>query len=291
MYTDIYGNKLYKVGLHIHTTLSDGRKTPEEVAKIYKDAGFDAIAITDHWKYHGDSVISDLLIISGCEYNMGASDTSVDVMHIVGVGMESAPNLTRGECARQDVIDEIRRCGGLAILAHPAWSLNSPEHAKELSGFEAVEIYNTVSNVNQSSRPYSGYFVDLLANEGIEYPLIATDDSHYYDGEDDTVSYVMVKSEGLSAKNILDAIRHKDFYATQGPELHVRREGNKMIADCSECVMIDFLSNSAWCPDKITRGQGLTHAEYEIKKHDKWVRVEVHDENGKYAWSNVFGVK
>ena len=51
--------------------------------------------------------------------------------------------------------------------------------------------------------------------------------------------------------------------------------------------MIDFLSNAAWGPDRITRGENLTHAEYLIKPHDKWVRVEVHDENGCYAWSNV----
>ena len=34
----------YKIGLHVHTTLSDGRKSPDEVARIYKEAGFDAIA-------------------------------------------------------------------------------------------------------------------------------------------------------------------------------------------------------------------------------------------------------
>ena len=88
MYKDMYGNIRYKVGLHIHTTESDGKVSPEESARIYKEAGFDAIAITDHWKYHGEDEISGLKILSGCEYNMGASDTSVDVMHIVGVGIQ-----------------------------------------------------------------------------------------------------------------------------------------------------------------------------------------------------------
>ncbi len=290
MYKDMFGNIRYKVGLHTHTNLSDGRVSPEEAAKIYKEAGYDALAITDHWKYYPEGELGGLLIISGCEYNMGAADTSVDVMHIVGIGMDSEPDLERNKCTRQEVIDAIRECGGMAVLAHPAWSLNTPAHAKELSGFEAVEIYNTVSNVNQSSRPYSGYFVDLLANEGITYPLTATDDVHYYNGEDDAKSYVMVKAESLSKKDILDAIRKRDFYATQGPELHVRREGNRIIADCSECVMIDFLSNAAWCPDRIYRGSGLTHAEYTLKAFDKWVRVEVHDENGNYAWSNVIEI-
>lgn len=290
MYKDIFGNTCYKIGLHIHTTLSDGHVTPEEAAKIYKEAGFDAIALTDHWKYHGEDEISGLKIFSGCEYNVGRSDTSVDVMHIVGVGMESDPELVRDTVSRQEIIDHILAEGGLAILAHPAWSLNTPEEAMELTGFDAVEIYNTVSNVNQSSRPYSGYFVDLLANKGVVYPLIATDDTHYYQGEDETKSYIMVMANSLEKDDIIKAIRDGAFYATQGPELHIRREGNKVIADCSSCTMINFLSNSAWAPDRITRGSGLTHAEYEIKSWDKWVRVEVQDEEGQYAWSNIIVV-
>lgn len=286
MYTDIFGNTRYKIGLHIHTTRSDGQVTVEEAARIYKEAGFDAIAVTDHWKYHGADYISDLKILPGCEYNLGASDTSVDVMHIVGVGMDTEPTLSK-QNSRQEVIDAINEHGGIAILAHPAWSLNTPEHAEALRGFAATEIYNTVSDVHQSSRPYSGYFVDLLANRGTAYPLIATDDTHYYDGTDETKSYIMVKAISCEKNDLLDAIRNGDFYATQGPELHIRREEDKIIADCSPCAKIDFLSNAAWGPDRITRGEALTHAEYKIKPHDKWVRVEVCDADGNYAWSNV----
>lgn len=287
MYKDIFGNTLYKVGLHTHTNLSDGSVSPAQAAEIYRKAGFDAIAITDHWIYGAECELSGLKIISGCEYNLGKSDTATDVMHIVGVGMKKDPLLNRETSSRQEVIDSIKATGGIAILAHPAWSLNKPEDAKELSGIDIVEIYNSVSDVCQSSRPYSGYFVDLLANDGIAYPLVATDDTHYYNGEDETKSYIMVKSESNSTEDILSAIRRGDFYATQGPELHIRREGDKIIADCSECTMIDFLSNSAWAPDKITRGSGLTHAEYTIKEWEKWVRVEVRDEHGNYAWSNI----
>ena len=291
MFTDMFGDKRYKIGLHIHTTLSDGKVSPQESARIYKEAGFDAIAITDHWVYGEEQELSGLKIFSGCEYNMGASDTAVDVMHIVGFGMDYKPELKKEENSRQEVIDAINAAGGMAVLAHPAWSLNIPEHAEALSGFGATEIYNSVSDVNQSSRPYSGYFVDILANRGTVYPLIATDDTHYYNGDDETKSWIMVKSESLDKNHIIKAIKEQEFYATQGPELHVRREGDKLIADCSPCVMIDFLSNAAWGPDRITRGEDLTHGEYLIKPHDRWVRVEVHDKEGRYAWSNIVKVE
>jgi len=289
MYRDMFGNLRCKVGLHMHTSISDGKVSPEEAARIYKDAGYDAVAITDHWKYHAEDEISGLKIIPGCEYNTGAADTAADVMHILGIGMHSAPELTR-QNSRQEIIDAIIACGGFAILAHPAWSLNTPEEAKALSGFSGVEIYNSVSNVGMSSRPYSGYFVDLLANQGVIYPLFATDDTHYYQGQDNTKSYIMVKTEDDSVSGILDAIRAEEFYATQGPELHVRREGEKIIADCSPCVTIDFLSNSSYARDKMNRGKDLTHGEYTVKSWDKWIRVEVCDENGNYAWSNIISL-
>ena len=290
MYKDKFGNTWYKVGLHLHTNLSDGQVSPEECARTYKNAGFDAIAITDHWKYGEAQELAGIKIISGCEYNMGASDTSVNVMHIVGVGMDSDPKIVKSEATRQSVIDAIRTNGGLAIFAHPAWSLNTVEHAKELDGFEALEIYNTVSDVGQSNRPYSGYIVDILANEGITYPLIATDDAHYYDGSDETKSYIMVKANSLDKNDILDAIRACDFYATQGPELYVKRDGDTIIADCSECATLAFMTNTAWAPDRMKRGN-VTHAKYKIKEIDKWVRVEVVDKDGKCAWSNIISLK
>ncbi len=290
MILDMFGTKRYKVGLHIHTKNSDGTVTPEDAARIYKEAGFDVIALTDHWFYGEEQTLSGIKILSGCEYNMGASDTSVDVMHIVGVGMEYDPKIDKATATRQDVIDGIRNAGGLAILAHPAWSLNTPQHAKELNGFGAMEIYNSVSDAGQSSRPYSGYFTDLLANEGITYPQIATDDAHYYNGSDETLSYIMVASEDDSRQAILRAVEEGNFYATQGPELHLRREGDNIIVNCSPCVRISMFSNAAWAPHRVNRGEGLTEWVYPLHKCDKWVRGEVIDAEGKQAWSNVLFV-
>ena len=45
MYTDLNGAKRLKINLHLHTTDSDGRKTPEEAAAIYRAAGYDVVAL------------------------------------------------------------------------------------------------------------------------------------------------------------------------------------------------------------------------------------------------------
>ncbi len=290
MFKDIFGNKRYKISLHIHTTLSDGRKTPEEIAKEYKADGFDAMAITDHWKYHAGGELCGLHIISGAEYNIGENETISGTMHIVGFGMEHEPQLNRETATRQDAVDAINACGGLAVLAHPAWSLNTFEDAANLKGIELTEIYNTVSEVQESDRPYSGYFVDVCANRGRYFGLLATDDAHYYDGRDNRKGWIAVKADSLDTESLLSAIKKGDFYATQGPEVHARQEGNKLIIDCSPCENIITFSNMAWAPSRTLRGNDLTHFEYEIKKDDRWVRVEVTDKHGKKAWSNIFKV-
>ena len=290
MLTDRFGNTYYKVGLHIHTTLSDGAKTPEEVAREYAADGYDAIALTDHWYYGESRTVEGLTVLSGCEYNLGGGDTSLDTMHIIGIGMKKDPHLT-SDNTRQEVVDAINQAGGIAVLGHPNWSLNAVEDLANLKGITATEIYNAVSEAHNSLRAYSGYFVDLCANRGMYPYLLATDDSHYYDGSDNRRGWVMVRAENGSENALLDAIRRGDFYATQGPWLHAERKGNKIVIDCSPTSVIGTLSNGAWLPERVLRGENLTHFEYELKPLETWVRVEVQDAEGKYAWSNIFEIK
>ena len=285
MYIDKFGKKRQKIGLHIHTSLSDGRKTPEEVVAIYKAAGYDAIALTDHWYYGESGEMDGMKIISGAEYNVGSNDTVKGTYHILGLFMEGKPDVTK-ETPPQRIIDVLHELGGLAVLTHPAWSLNTPEKIMALEGIDATEIYNTVSAVEQSFRADSSLIIDMIAGLGRDYPLLATDDSHYYKGEDNCVSYIMVESESTDDKELKKAILEKKFYATQGPEIHLTRVGDKFRVDCSPVQKICFASNTAWCP-RIFRGEGITSAEYTPVAADRFVRAFVIDSEGRTAWSNI----
>ena len=285
MFKDMFGTVRYKVGLHIHTKNSDGRLSEEDVIERYKAAGYDVIALTDHWTYHKEEKLDGIRVIPGCEFDNGERDTSVGVMHIVGIGMTEMPQDISKASSRQEVVDSIRRHGGIAILAHPAWSNNTPEDLLELDGISAFEIYNTVSGFNQSYSPDSSYFCNLVANKGGDYPLTAADDSHFYTG-DECRSYIMAAAKSDSAEDIIAAVVNGDFYATQGPELHVRREGNKIIADSSPVDEMFFISSSAYVADRCRRQGNITHEEYEIRPADRWVRVEVRSGND-HAWSNI----
>jgi len=302
VFTDLTGKKRLKLGLHTHTTLSDGSKTPAEVAAIYKAAGYDAIALTDHWLYGAEGDIDGLTILSGCEYNVdGVNEWTgvTEVYHIVGIGMTRDPEIPREYVQNhdgrvrsrvRDMVDSIRRAGGLAILAHPAWSLNTPEQILGCADFDATEIYNSVSDWGMSDRPYSGLIVDQIASYGLRLPLLATDDTHYYDG-DQCRGWVAVEADAVDELGLVEALRQGRFFATMGPEVHLTRISPTAVrVTCSPAVKVAFLSNAVWTAGRMVRGEGITEAVYELKRHEKYVRVEVTDAAGRVGFSNIISV-
>jgi signal transduction histidine kinase/predicted metal-dependent phosphoesterase TrpH len=132
--------------LHIHTTFSDGAIPIEEVVKIYGEARFDAIAITDHLfdtqspkslelhdegksiknlksYFHKIGELSrwakesyDLLVIPGLEICNLLED-----YHILGIDLKESVNPNQNA---EGVIKEIHHQGGLAIASHPHLKLS-----------------------------------------------------------------------------------------------------------------------------------------------------------------------
>ena len=290
MYIDINGKARQKVGLHSHTTVSDGAWSREESLASYKDLGYDAIAFTDHWKYGGADKIDGVAVISGAEYDVGGAGAENGVFHIVGLFMEREPELERATTENaQQIIDAVHAVGGLAVLAHPAWSLNTPEMIMELKGVDATEIYNAVSEHGQSFRPDSSVIVDMLACKKRYYPLLATDDTHYYKGIDNGKGFIMVECPTNDPAEIKKAIAEGRFYASQGPEIHLRRENDRFVVDCSPASKIYFASNVVWSW-RVFEGEGITHAEYKPHANDRFVRAVVVDAEGKSAWTNIIEI-
>lgn len=289
MYTDMFGIRRIRLGLHQHTALSDGRCTPEEAARRYRDAGYDAIAITDHWVYSDTQILSGLPILSGCEYHVGASDSASGVYHIVCLCADRQPEISR-EMTPQQIIDGIHDAGGLAVLAHPAWSLNTPQMIKALQGIDAIEIYNTVSERGYSRRADASLILDMLASEGLYYPMLASDDAHYYEASgnfaDACHAFIMAECETPEPDAIKKAISEGRFYASTGPEIHLKVQGSRATVDCSAANEIVFLSNFVFAKNRVITGENLNHAEYDILPGETFLRAFLTDADGNHAWSN-----
>ena len=276
--------------LHMHTTRSDGRLSFEDAVARYEQAGYDFIAVTDHWvRSESGTTAGGMLLLSGCEYNIGET-VQEGVYHIVGVGMERAPALERTEKSPQRIIDEIRAAGGVAILAHPACSLNSAEDVARLTGLCGTEIYNTTSAVPPNVRPYSGLFVDQLASLGVLLPCMGADDAHRY-VNDATVCSIMVHAREKSHEAVMEAIRAGDFYATMGPSVALTVENGEAVVTCSPAAQVEFHSDAVWNDRRVTQGEGITTARCRLLPFETFVRAEVVDSEGRRAFSSPVRVK
>ncbi len=280
MITDKNGDKWYKGNLHTHTTDSDGQKTPEEVKRLYRDMGYDFLALTDHWHVNEPEDFDGMLVLSGCEYDWMKDGC----YHIVGYGLVDKPALVRGDMP-QKCIDEIKRCGGVATLAHPAWSLQRTDDMVRLSGVDCTEIYNSVSGYPYSARPYSGLLIDIATAMGFRAVLTAADDTHFYKDEVGR-GFVYVRAPELSRDAIIRAILRGDVVATNGPFVSAEVEDGYFVVRCGEgCKYVQFFSNLYYSPETTKTGAPLYEARFRLTPNVRFIRAEAVGFDGKTAYT------
>ncbi|MCR5782722.1 MAG: CehA/McbA family metallohydrolase [Clostridia bacterium] len=209
------GIRYYRANLHCHSTISDGRKTPEELKRDYMAHGYSIIAFTDHEAFirHNDLTDEDFLALNGYELDAdehGRSDGEDGrTCHICFVALspdtEIDPCYHRtdyfwGNCANyrdrvvydknapdyvrlysaEGINDMIKRGveGGFFVTYnHPAWSLESfPEYSR-YRGMHAMEIAN-YSSFCAGWEEDNGRCYDDFLNQGKRIFCIATDDNH-----------------------------------------------------------------------------------------------------------------
>lgn len=277
----------FKANFHTHTTASDGRKTLSEAIQLYRDAGYDILAITDH------RIVTDLpkdiagiLLLTGIEYDYSLPGQAI---HLLGIGVDkSIDGIWSREITPQQTIETIHMHGGLAVLAHPGWSLNNPATLSELKGIDAVEIWNSVSNppYNPSRADASLLLDSLWSNYPNTYvPVMANDDTHFY-GDEFAKGWTMVQADELTEQAVLAALHSGRFYASCGPEIKAFEvEGYRVRAACSPCNWIIFYSNVPWASYRCFNGNGLVEASIELEENDRFVRVQVIDSKGRSAWT------
>ena len=275
----------YKGNTHAHTTNSDGHVTPEECIRQYKAAGYDFLAITDHWHVGEERHDQGLLVLPGVEYDFSFP---TQVLHLVCLFPDAklAGDFTRG-ADHKAVIEHVNRVGGVVIAAHPAWSLNTPDFLASLDGVDISEVYNTMSGEPWNGpRANSESLLDVTAANGKLFNLAAADDSHDYRGEQG-VSYIMLQAEELTVPAVLEALRKGRFYASQGPEFKsLELHDNELLIETSPVSRITVCSNLYWVHERCVEGKNLTGRSYSIRPGEKWVRVQLTDEQDRKAWSS-----
>ena len=124
---------------------------------------------------------------------------------------------------------------------------------------------------------------------GINIPVTACDDAHRYIG-DECRSFIMVQAEDLSRNSIIEAIRQKRFYASQGPWVHTELNGRSLKINCTPVMEIKVFTNKNGGFRRVGKGT-ITGAVFQLPDTDYYYRVEVIDKDGNMAWTSPVKVE
>jgi hypothetical protein len=150
---------MLKGALHTHTTCSDGTLSPLELLRVYRDLGFDFVALTDH----------DFLVTPR------AYDDAPDDLEgmLVFKGVERTV-FARGYLHVLDIPGYQER---LHILGHPA----DYDYTLEQVMDRIAEVHR-VMPIDAVEVTAKGYYTPEYDIPGIPYPKVASDDSHTTEG-------------------------------------------------------------------------------------------------------------
>lgn len=293
--------KFYKANLHMHTTVSDGRMTPQETKEAYMNHGYSVVAYTDHEALVPHTELTDENFVAITSYevatnngitpidfkfektyhmNLYSKDPAKDVSPVFNMELLWIPKVLEHmskEAQEVDwpreytiesmnkLIERVREDGFLVCLNHPNWSLQNYPDYSGLKGLWAVECYNGAAN---HGYPENMQPIDDLLHEGQHVFPVAADDSH---GSKEGLEccfggWVMIKAEKLDYATIMDALEKGDFYASTGPSIEeLYLEDGKLHIKTSPAVKIEVITERR--VRFITQGENLTEACFDISDY------------------------
>jgi hypothetical protein len=285
--------------LHAHTTNSDGEPTPEALVEHYARAGFDVLAITDHW--HVTPFEHEGILVIGSAELSATVEGELEEADVLAYGIGELPESRERFPSIAEAAAWIVAHGGIAYLAHPYWSGLSEQHYLGAPDLKGIEVFNGGSE-QQQGNGLSVVHWDAILATGRECHGIASDDSHYA-GQDSRLAWTMVRAREPTREAVLEALRSGCFYASSGPEiLDVRSGGDGVEVRCSPARSV-ILRSGRWDGCGVNadplgmnwRGRvseraadgSITAARLELPEFHGWGRVEVTDAAGGRAWSGV----
>jgi predicted metal-dependent phosphoesterase TrpH len=296
----------YRCQLHAHTTHSDGEATTQGLVEHYARAGYDVLAITDHWLitcHEPEEGASDILLIPSSELS-ARIDGGLEA-DVLAYGIDELPEPREEFPSIAEAASWITARGGVAYLAHPYWSGLTADHYLGAPDLVGIEVMNGGSEALQGNGLSAVHWDDILQRGG-SCLGIATDDSHYT-GQDSRLAWTMVRAPERSRSAILEALRSGSFYSSTGAEIHaveVHADGHVDVRTSPARAVT--LRSGRWDGCRVnagrlemnwrgsaierTRDGSLTAVRFEPPEFERWGRVEVLGIDGGLAWSNPFPI-
>jgi len=250
----------YKANLHCHSVRSDGKLTPEQLKQLYKENGYDVLAITDHCnpKNHSAMNDEDFLFLTGYEayirpsaegrYNVYAPEVHLNLFardpnneklicynekytkYVKGEDREKlqfAGSMRQREYTTEYINEFINTAienGYIVAYNHPYWSMEDEARILSYENCFSLEMYNTSSFVMNNIE--SGEILyDTMLRHGKKIGCHAADDNHNvfpFDSlENDSCGfYTMILADELEYGKVFEALENNECYASNGPSIY-----------------------------------------------------------------------
>ena len=320
--------KYFKTNLHCHSTVSDGKLSPEEVKAEYKKRGYSCLAFTDHevCLSHQDLNDEDFLALTGYEMmtnqwdvpsphfktyhlNFIAKDPEnrwqiynpkyreASVRHIDKIVCDGYEDRDYDLDKINEIIARHNEKGFLVTYNHPIWSMQDTRDYIGLKGRWGVEVFNGECYMLGYDGETSHVYHEL-AREGNHLVPLAVDDTH--SPRAIGMGWIMVGAKELTYPAMIEAMEKGDLYASNGPEIHsLTVEGNILKITCSDAVTIHMQPDCRLGKRYVAEpGQFLNEAEFDLTRwletcppewEDKaFVRVCVTDAAGHKAYTRAY---
>lgn len=249
--------KQYRANLHCHSTISDGKKTPEELKNMYKEKGYSILAITDHEvpKNHSYLNDSDFLTITGYEayirpnpecisdvygkeihINLFARDPQNEAMvcfnpkyckYITDEQKQRLKKVGSQDTREYSVkyinkfIKTAKENGYIVAYNHPWWSMEDEADILSYEGYFSMEMCNYSSYV-VSGIEYNAGLYDKMLMKGKRVFCHSADDNHNSQPNnsprcDSFGGFTMIMPKSFTYDSIFEAMETGEMYSSMGP--------------------------------------------------------------------------
>jgi PHP domain len=201
-----------KGAFHVHTVFSDGEESLERIVEVFKTAGMDFIAVSDHAEVFDENrmheyvalceSLSDckFLVIPGLEFAVKSAG-----IHILGYGITRRVQYLDME----ELVDGIHEAGGVAVLAHPPQgSINMIRSIN--AKLDGIEVWNGRYDGTVTPRAGSFQLLRRVRSLNAKAAAYCGVDLHKISQARKLV-YIDVESDRLERAAIVSSLRAGDF--------------------------------------------------------------------------------
>ena len=289
---DLYGMRCYKGEVHCHTYESDGVQDVCHTVGNYRSAGYDFLAITDHYITMGAEKAQrlftqapvDMTLLLGEEVHV-----PTEQIHAVHIGgresvnayyrdhreeaeaevqeIQKALTLPDPICAndyawRVWIARKARQFGGLSILAHPHWIwfdvyFMASAITRQLL---ADGVYDALDITDQEADTTVALWSEMRSL-GHRIPVVGCTDSHYTNADDPKRpakgGYTLVFAVDRSGASLMDAIRDERSVAVNATGDPERIQGPYRLVKFARFLLDNYYPIYR----RLCHGQGVILAE------------------------------